>query len=73
MCRAKWGADNTLCDDNFYLLKYSKLQEFYDTICSLDENVSSHTYNKYLKDINYLVEGEYYSHELPTYFIEHRC
>lgn len=72
MCKAKWGVVSNLVDDNFYLLKYSKLEEFYNTINSIDEKISSHRYNEYVKDINFLIDGEYFSHEIPTYFIIHK-
>ena len=69
LCQNKCGEIHDLCDDSFYLMPFNKLQEFYDTINKIDINKSSHEYNRYLTDINYMVEGQYYSHEYPMYHI----
>jgi hypothetical protein len=65
LCQNKCGDIHDLCDDNFYLIPFNKLKEFYNIIDNIDINISSHEYNKYIKDINYMVEGQYYSHEYP--------
>ena len=65
LCQNKCGGRHDLCDDNFYLMSFNKLKEFYNIIDNIDISVSSHEYNKYIKDINYMVEGQYYSHEYP--------
>lgn len=69
LCQNKCGSIHDLCDDSFYLMPFNKLQEFYDTINKIDVNKSSHEYNRYLTDINYMVEGQYYSHEYPMYHV----
>jgi hypothetical protein len=69
LCQNKCGAVHDLCDDSFYLIPFNKLQEFYNTIDDIDINKSSHEYNRHIKDINYMVEGQYYSHEYSMYHI----
>lgn len=71
MCLTKWGSNEQLIDDNFYLLPYNKLGDFYKTLQSIPLNICSHEYCNYLKheDIHCLVDGRYFSHEIPTYFI----
>jgi hypothetical protein len=69
LCLNKCGSIHDLCDDSFYLLPFSKLQEFYDTIDKIDVNASSHAYNKHIEDINYMVDGAYYTHEYPMYHV----
>jgi hypothetical protein len=65
LCQNKCGYVHDFCDDSFYLMPFNKLQYFYDTIDKIDVNRSSHEYNRYIEDINYMVEGQYYSHEYP--------
>ena len=57
------------CDDNFYVIPYSLLNYFYKTISNIDEKIWSHNYNKYFDNdiINYMIDGEYYSHEIKFY------
>jgi len=69
LCKSKWGDVTDLADDNFYIIPYNLLNEFYKTIISIDEDASSHEYSKYFNDINYMVDGEYYSHEIKYYQI----
>lgn len=72
MCKTKWGDDENLVDDNFYFMPYSKLKMFYETITKIPLTISSHNYHKHFnsEDVSYLVEGKFYSHEIPTYFIQ---
>lgn len=70
LCQTKWGDVHDLCDDSFYLLPFNKLQEFYEDVKRIDINASSHWYNRHIKDINYMVDGQYYSHEYPMYHID---
>lgn len=67
--RSKWEDDYSLCDDNFYFMKYSKFQQFYKEVCEIDETITSHKWNRYISDIHYLYEGAYYTHESPVYQI----
>jgi len=67
--KTKWGEDYNLCDDNFYFLPYNRLQKFYDDICLIDESISSHRWNQYLSDLNYLIDGIYYSHQSKIYHV----
>jgi hypothetical protein len=67
VCKAKSGDDYSLIDDNFYLLPYSELKGFYDTISKIDETIWGHSYNRFINNFNYLIDGSYYSHEIPTY------
>ena len=69
ICKAKLGDDDSVCDDNFYIIPYSELVGFYDKVCKIDEKIMAHYYNHYINDFNYLIEGAYYSHELPVYTI----
>jgi len=67
--KSKWGSGSDLCDDNFYLMPYSKLQYFYDCIDKIDELKASHEYLHHIpaEEINYMVDGSYYSHEYPIF------
>lgn len=67
--RAKWGNDDSICDDNFYYIPQSKFFNFYNIITELDLNIHSHQYNQYYKDFHYMVDGCFYSHESPVYHI----
>jgi hypothetical protein len=67
ICKAKCGPVNTIIDDNFYFMPYGKLEQFYDKINLIDERIWAHEYDKYIDDINYLIDGNYYSHEIPVY------
>ena len=67
ICKAKCGDDDTIIDDNFYFMPYNKLEKFYNQINLIDEKMWAHEYNKYIDDINYLIDGKYYSHEIPVY------
>jgi len=69
ICKAKCGDNDTIIDDNFYFMPYTKLEEFYNKINLIDEKIWSHEYNKYIDDINYLIDGKYYSHEIPIYIL----
>jgi len=69
ICKGRLGDDDSICDDNFYIIPYSELQSFYDTVSGFDENMIAHYYNHHIKDFNYLIEGSYFSHELPVYSI----
>jgi len=69
LCGAKCGPDFNLVDDNFYFMPKHLLKGFYDTIETIPENISAHNYHKYFTDYNFMVEGSWYSHELPTYYI----
>jgi hypothetical protein len=72
MCRAKWGRDEDLVDDNFYFMPFNKFETFYNIISSIPRTETSHAYHKHLpeKDVSYLIDGKFYSHEIPTYFIK---
>lgn len=71
--KAKWGGYNEeLIDDNFYYMPYNKLQDFYNKILTIPENITSHLWGKYLTDLHLAVAGSYYSHESPVYSIN-RC
>lgn len=69
LCGAKWGDDSDLVDDNFYCIPRHLLKSFYDTIETIPENISAHNYHKSFTDYHFMVEGSWYSHELPTYHI----
>ena len=69
LCQNKCGYVHDFCDDSFYLMPLNKLQYFYDTIDKIDINKSSHEYNRYIEDINYMVDGQYYSNEYPMYHV----
>jgi hypothetical protein len=69
LCQNKCGYVHDFCDDSFYLMPFNKLQYFYDTIDKIDINKSSHEYNRYIEDINYMVDGQYYSNEYPMYHV----
>jgi hypothetical protein len=71
--KAKWnGYDEELIDDNFYYMPYNKLQDFYNKMLTIPENITSHLWGKYLTDLHMVVDGSYYSHESPVYNIN-RC
>jgi hypothetical protein len=72
ICRAKWGEDENLLDDNFYFMPHGLLNEFYYSIKTMPITESSHTYNKYFKNFHFILGNEksYYSHEIPTYTIK---
>jgi hypothetical protein len=67
--KSKWDQDHNLCDDNFYLMPYSKLQYFYDCIEKIDELNASHEYHHHIpsEETNFMVDGAYYSHESKIY------
>jgi hypothetical protein len=69
--RSKWGDNHNMCDDNFYMMPYSKLQYFYDCISKADEFKTSHDYLLHIDPecINYMIDGAYYSHESKMYSI----
>jgi hypothetical protein len=70
MCRAKWGNDEDLVDDNFYFMPYELLDEFYCVIKNIPITETSHNYHKYYQDFYFLDSSKsYYSHEIPTYNI----
>lgn len=60
------------CDDNLYILKYSLLEKFYLDLLKLDLRTYPHDYCQYISNINYLVDGYYYIHEIPIYKL-YRC
>jgi len=66
-CKSKSGNNDSLIDDNFYLLPFSELKIFYKKILNLDETIWAHEYNKFIDNFNYLIDGSYYSHEIPVY------
>lgn len=72
VCETKWGTDESLIDDNFYFLPGSKLKYFYDTLKASNIRISSHRYNKLFKkwEFHYLLEGKFYSHEIPLYQVK---
>jgi hypothetical protein len=69
VCKSKWGDNDSLCDDNFYFMPMSMLAYFYKNILSLPIAMSSHEYHKYIRNKNYLIDGKYFSHEIPVYSI----
>lgn len=71
ICRAKWGVNENLIDDNFYFMPYNKLLNFYCEISKIPKKISSHEYCNYIdnNEIHYLIDGKYYSHEIPIYSI----
>jgi hypothetical protein len=72
ICGAKWGDDDTIIDDNFYFLPYSKLQEFYNSIDLIDEEICAHEYNKYISDIHRMIDDNFYSHDIPAYTLHRK-
>lgn len=38
----------TMIDDNFYVLSYNKLKEFYEQLQTIDDEISSHYYHHYI-------------------------
>jgi hypothetical protein len=72
ICGAKWGDDDTIIDDSFYFMPYSKLQEFYNAIDLIDEEICSHEYNKYISDIHRMIDDNFYSHDIPTYTLHRK-
>ena len=69
LCRAKWGDDNDLVDDNLYCIPKSLLKSFYDTIETIPDTISSHQYHKWFENYHFMTEGSWYSHENPMYNI----
>ena len=69
ICKAKCGNNDGIIDDNFYFMPYNKLKEFYNQINLIDEKICAHEYNSYIDNIHYLIDGKYYSHEIPTYLL----
>ena len=68
--KAKWkGYSEELIDDNFYYMPYNKLQDFYNNILRIPENITSHLWGNHLTNIHMAVDGSYYSHESPVYNI----
>jgi hypothetical protein len=72
ICGAKWGDDDTIIDDNFYFMPYSKLQEFYNAIDLIDEKICAHEYNKYISDIHKMIDDNFYSHDIPAYTLHRK-
>ncbi len=72
ICGAKWGDDDTIIDDNFYFMPYSKLQEFYNAIDLIDEKICAHEYNKYISDIHRMIDDNFYSHDIPAYTLHRK-
>ena len=70
ICKSKTADDVEYWDDNFYFLPYKLLKKFYNDLCKIPENVSSHCHNQYIKDYNYLINESYGSHEIPIYIID---
>ena len=70
ICKSKTADDVEYWDDNFYFLPYKLLKKFYNDLCKIPENVSSHCHNQYIKDYNYLINEAYGSHEIPIYIID---
>lgn len=68
--KAKWGDDDSICDDNFYFIPKNMLSEFYQFIKDLPIEVHSHKYNHHYSNFHYIVDGAYYSHESPFYRID---
>ena len=69
LCKTKWGDTIGLSDDCFYIIPYKLLNKFYTILDKIDESASSHEYPKYFSDVNYMIDGEYYGHEIPYYQI----
>ena len=67
--RAKWGDDDSICDDCFYYIPRLKFLEFVECIANLSIDTHSHTYNQHYGDFHYMVDGCYYSHQSPIYHI----
>jgi hypothetical protein len=63
------GDDSDLIDDNLYIIPKILLKEFYEDLNKIPETVSSHSYHKWFKDYNFLINGCYYTHENPFYEI----
>jgi hypothetical protein len=72
ICRAKWGSDDTLVDDNFYFMPYKKLDSFYNIVSSIPITITSHKYGHFFpeNELFYVTAGTYYSHEIPVYYVE---
>ncbi len=69
ICKSKSGNISNLIDDNFYFMPMDTFYYFYDSISKLPLMNTSHEYNKVLDGINYIIDGDYYSHEIPIYNI----
>lgn len=70
MWKGEWGKGNPIIDDNFYFLPYEKLQSFYDELNLIDERECSHHYDKYIKDINCILDDNYSDiNSVPTYYL----
>lgn len=69
--RTGWGANKNLCDDNFYVFTLDQLVKFNDYIKNLNIKICSHEYKNYISEyeINYMLDGFYYSHNNPFYYI----
>ena len=68
--KVKWDSfTDELIDDNFYYMRYDKLRDFYNNISLIPENISSHLWCNYLTNLHMLIDGSYYSHESPIYYI----
>jgi hypothetical protein len=71
ICKAAWGENHDLVDDNFYFMPYNLLSNFYDTLKDIDLSTCPHEFHKYYKDFHFMLEDDrsYYTHEIPTYAI----
>lgn len=72
LCGAKCGPDSNLVDDNFYIIPQHLLKSFYEVVETIPEDISSHQYQKYFTDYNLMIDGFWYSHELPFYHIHRK-
>ena len=71
LCKSKCGDRNDFSDDNFYIIPFNLLYHFQNIISKIDETIWSHDYHKYFlnDEINYMIDGYFYSHEIQFYQI----
>lgn len=66
-CKMYSESNEHFIDDNFYLLSFSKLNEFYEELNKIDETIWAHNYHQYIYNFNFLVDGLYNVNNIPIY------
>lgn len=63
------GKNKDLVDDNLYILTEGNLDQFIAICKKIPKHIWFHELHKYIEklDINFMIDGTYYSHESPLY------
>jgi hypothetical protein len=66
--KSNWHPDIYTCDDNFYFMPFSKLEEFNKIINSFQIHVSAHNWLSGFQDAHFVIDG-YYTGPIPADYI----